>query len=270
MAKQAPPNEDGQESEDRSHPSFSRPLRFFLYLCSSAFICGSLFLAGCATGGKPVDQAMQAERGGAAARSARVAARYFVGCPDVLEVRIAGTLDPGAHVIVGPDGRIDLNRLGTLRVEGQTVAEVAQGVAELAGVPAEAVRVRVAEYNSQRVYLFGEVAGLQRAVAYQGEETVADLLQRAGGITAGAAPAKVHVIRPRVTDGKAPLIYHVDLEAVILNKDASTNLRVQPFDQIYVGETRRASMHKCVPPLFRPLYEAVCGLEKRKSDKVTR
>jgi protein involved in polysaccharide export with SLBB domain len=169
---------------------------------------------------------------------------------------------------VAPDGRINLGALGEPRVEGQTVAEIARTVAELANVPPERVHVRVAEYNSQQVYLFGEVNGLQRSVPYQGEESVADLLRRAGGITSGAAPAKVHVIRPRVVDGRAPLVYPVDLEAIVMSKDQATNVSVQPFDQIYVGETPRSSMEKCVPPLFRPIYQAICGLHHRKSDGI--
>lgn len=231
-------------------------------------LLGVLLLAGCASGGRPVDQAMQADKSSVVARNVGVTARYFVGCPDVLEVRIDGRLDPEPELTIGPDGRIDLGTVGSVRVEGQTVAEIAQSVAELAQVSARDVQVRVVEHQSQQVYLFGEVTGLQRAVAYRGEETVADLLQRAGGINSGAAPAKVHVIRPRVTEGKAPLIFNVDLQAVVMNKDQSTNLRVQPFDQIYVGETHRSSREKCIPPLFRPIYQACCGLDLAKGAKV--
>src|SRR5262245_24917169 len=121
MAKQDPSDEDTPEgcSGRSSLPLFS-PLRY------AAFIGASLFLAGCATGGKPIDQAMQADKGRAAARSASVGTRYLVGCPDVLEVQVDGVLVPGAQVMVGPDGRVDLTSLGSLRVEGQTVSEIAQ------------------------------------------------------------------------------------------------------------------------------------------------
>jgi protein involved in polysaccharide export with SLBB domain len=255
MAKHDPPDDGSRDSAGLRCLSLLPLLQH-----SAAFFCGCALLAGCATGGKQVDQAMQADRAAATVRNADL--RYFVGCPDVLEVRIAGQLDPGARVVVGPDGRVDLGPFGPLRVEGQGVAEIERQVAERAGVPVAAVRVRVAEYNSQQVYLFGEGAGVQRAVAYRGEETVADLLQRAGGITAGAAPTEVQVIRPRVADGKPPLLYRVDLQAIVVKKDMSTNLRVQPFDQIYVGETHRSSALKCVPPLFRPVYARLCGLRR--------
>jgi protein involved in polysaccharide export with SLBB domain len=221
-----------------------------------------LLLAGCVGGGQPVDRVLQADRRGAAARQTQAAAHYLVACPDVLEIQVPGATRMNGRYPVGADGRIDFGAAGQLRVEGQPVAEIARGVAELCGVPASSVQVRVVEYNSQRVYLFGEVAGLQRTVPYQGEETIADLLHRAGGITSGAAPAHVHVIRPRIIEGKPPLVFKVDLEAIVMGRDQSTNIRVQPFDQIHVGETRRSSLEKCVPPLFRPLYQSLCGLEK--------
>src|SRR5205807_2787422 len=85
-----------------------------------------------------------------------------------------------------------LRELGKLRVEGLSVPEIARQVAVLARVPPEGVRVRVLEYRSGWVYLFGEVSGLQRAVAYQGQETVLDLLKRAGGLTQGAEPELVY------------------------------------------------------------------------------
>jgi protein involved in polysaccharide export with SLBB domain len=221
-------------------------------------------LAGCAGGRPHVDQAMKAETGGPA-RNQGVAARYQVRCPDVLEVSAAGRPDLAGRVAVGPDGRMEVGELGRLRVEGRTVPEVAEALAAAAGVPAADVRVRVAEFNSQQVYLFGEVFGLNRAVPYQGPETVLDLLQRVGGLTAGAAPGDVHVIRSHVTDGKAPEVFHINLQAIVLQHDQSTNLRLQPFDQVYVGQTRQAVLEKCVPPWLRPAYQSLFGLRRPAS-----
>jgi protein involved in polysaccharide export with SLBB domain len=220
--------------------------------------------AGCATGRPHVDQAVQAERGGPA-RNHGVAAQYQVRCPDVLEVGIDGRPDLAARVAVGPDGRVELGGLGRVRVEGESTAEVARGVAAAAGVPAGAVHVRVAEYNSQQVYLFGEVIGLHRPVPYEGPETVLDLLQRAGGLTPGAAPGDVHVIRSHVTDGRAPEVFHINLQAIVLQHDQRTNLRLQPFDQVYVGQTRQAALEKCFPPWLRPAYQSLFGLRRPTS-----
>jgi hypothetical protein len=43
-----------------------------------------------------------------------------------------------------------------------------------------------------------------------------------------------------------------------LRQDQRTNLRLQPFDQIHVGQTYRAKLQRCVPPWLRPLYDEIC------------
>jgi protein involved in polysaccharide export with SLBB domain len=188
--------------------------------------------------------------------------QYLLGCPDVVEVKVIGRPDLGGCHTIGADGRIALGPLGRVRVEGLPVAEAAHAIADEANLPPERVRVDMVAYNSQQVYLFGEVAGLQRAVPYEGPETVVDLLQRTGGITPGAAPGEVHVVRTGVAEGKAPRVFHIDLEAIIRKQDQRTNLRLQAFDQIYVGETRKSCFAKFVPPCFRELYDTIFGLSR--------
>jgi protein involved in polysaccharide export with SLBB domain len=196
------------------------------------------------------------------ARRESVAEAYTIYCPDVLDVAVAAHPELMGQRDVGPDGRIDLGARGRLSVEGGTAADVAALLSQVAGVPPTAVHVRVAEYRSQQLYLIGQVAGLQRAVPYQGPETVVDLLHRVGGITPGAAPDDVHVSRSRVFEGKPPEIIAIDLQAILLRHDVRTNIYLRPQDQIYVGETRRFSISKCIPPWLRPLYETLCGMRR--------
>jgi protein involved in polysaccharide export with SLBB domain len=215
-------------------------------------------VAGCATTQPQVDKSLMADRGGLA-RNEGVADRYLIGCPDVLEVVVAGRPELAARGQVGADGCADLGALGKPRVEGRTAPEVARSLAGGLRLPPAYVDVRVAEFNSQCLYLFGEVNGLQRAVAYRGQETVLDLLQRVGGITAGAAPDDVYVVRSRIAEGQRPEVFSVDLRAIVVEHDHRTNLRLLPFDQVHIGATRRARLEKCVPPWLRPLFRALCG-----------
>ncbi len=219
-------------------------------------------LAGCAGQRQQVGRALMTDKG-PATQSEGVTERYLVGCPDVLEVSVEGRVELSGRRRVGADGRIDLGPAGRPRVEGWTLSDIALAVAERAGVPPASVHVRVAEYHSQHIYLVGEVAGLQRAVPYQGPEKVGELLQRAGGITPGAAIRDVHVIRSHVADGRTPEVFRVDLRAIVMNEDQRTNLPLQPFDQIYVGQTRRSSLARCIPPVLRPVYEKLCGLRRQ-------
>jgi protein involved in polysaccharide export with SLBB domain len=166
-------------------------------------------VSGCAGDLPRLDRALLADRN-PAAHDRNLAARYAVRCPDVLEVRVAGE-GPGGRCAVGPDGRIVVGDLGAVRVEGQTAPEIARAVARRAGLAPDVVAVRVAEFNSQQLFVYGEVAGLQRAVPYQGPETVLDLLQRTGGLTPGAAAGNVQIVRAHVADGKPPEEFQVDL-----------------------------------------------------------
>lgn len=208
-----------------------------------------------------MDQALLADSG-RIARNNGVPESYLVGCPDVLEIHIDGRANVGGRCEIGPDGCVDLGQAGKVRVEGKTVGIAAQQIADAVDIPESLVHVRVADYRSQQVYLFGEVEGLQRAVPYQGPETVLDLLQRTGGITPGAAVGEVHVVRPNIAEGKLPEVYHIDLEAIVQKQDQRTNMRLQPFDQVHVGETRKSCLAKCMSPCFRPLFKKMCGLSR--------
>jgi protein involved in polysaccharide export with SLBB domain len=214
---------------------------------------------GCASDRPRLEQALRATP---AQRGPDVSAQYHVHCPDVLAVEVVDAAPWSGPRTVGTDGRIDAGDGSRLRVDGQTTAEVAAAFAEHAGISPDGVRVRVAEYNSQQVYLFGEVAGLQRALPYQGPETVLDLLRRAGGITPGAAPGDVQVIRAHVAEGKTPEIFHVDLEALVLKKDLHSNVVLEPFDQVYIGQSCRSRLGPCVPPCLHPAYESLCGMRR--------
>ncbi len=215
--------------------------------------------AGCVSGRSRFEQALLADRT-PGAHGGDAASLYAVHCPDVLELNVVGRPEWDGRRRVGPDGFIRLGDAGPLRVGGLRPAEIAAAVARRAGAPAERVHVRVAEFNSQQVYLFGEVAGSQRAVPYQGPETVLDLLQRVGGLSPAAAPTDVQVVRAHVADGKTPEVFHVDLAAIVVKHDQQSNVRLLPFDQVYVGQSRRSTYAPAVPPWLRPLYNALVGM----------
>jgi protein involved in polysaccharide export with SLBB domain len=223
--------------------------------------------AGCAAGRTNLDQALLADRG-MAAPAGEAIRLYRVHCPDVLDLTVRGDAASSGRRVVGPDGRIGVGELH-VRVADQTTDEVAAAVAVQLGVPPEQVRVAVAEFNSQQIYLLGEVTGQQRALPYRGPETVLDLLRRAGGITPGAAPRDVQVVRAHVADGKTPEIFHIDLEAIVLKKYRRGNIVLEPFDRIYVGQTQRSQLDPCFPPWLRPVYQTICGTHRTGPDAST-
>ena len=191
---------------------------------------------------------------------AEVLEGYRVACPDEIELKVEGRGDFDQRQVVAPDGCIDLGRYGRFRVEGQTVRTIAQTIADRLGVPPASVKVRVVEYDSRYLILIGEVVGRHRTIPYRGEETVLDVLQRVGGITPGAEPTEVYVVRSHLGDIDRPEVFHVDLQDIVLKRNLETNIRVLPYDQIFVGETRQARIEKCLPPWLKPTYMSLWGM----------
>jgi protein involved in polysaccharide export with SLBB domain len=212
-----------------------------------------ILLSGCLSNREQIEQALIAYRP-PPAHLVQVASKYRARCPDLLQVNIAGLPQYSGAQHIGPDGCIDLGDAGRPHVDGETVPEIVRTVAESVGVAPEQVGISIAEYNSQYLYLFGQIAGNQRAVPYRGPETVLDLLHRVGGLQQGAAVRDVTVIRPHIAEGKTPEIFHIDLAAIVLRNDPETNILLQPSDQIHIGQSSRSSFCDCLPPWLRSVF----------------
>lgn len=210
-------------------------------------------LSGCLGNRGQIEQRLSAYRPPPAHLS-QVALKYRARCPDLLQIDIAGLPQYSGPQRIGPDGCIDLGDAGRPQVEGETIPEMVRTVAEAIGVCPEQVRVCVAEYDSQYLYVYGQEAGSQRAVPYRGPETVLDLLHRVSGFQQGAAMSDVTVIRPHVAEGKTPEVFHVNLAAIVLHNDPETNVLLQPYDQIHIGQSQRSSFRDCVPPWLHSVF----------------
>ena len=187
-------------------------------------------------------------------------AAYRVGCPDVIEVAFADRPEWDAVASIDLDGCLPLGDPASPRVEGQTLDEIRTHLAHLAGCPPARVTVTLAAARSGRVYLHGPCRGRVRAVPYQGPEPVIAFLQRVGGLPPGSKVSEVYVVRPNVAAAARPEVFRVDVPAVLIDNDHGTNLPLAASDQVYVGETRKASFARVVPDWFRPAYRKLTGL----------
>jgi polysaccharide biosynthesis/export protein len=185
---------------------------------------------------------------------------YAVSCPDEVEIQVASRTDCSGRFTISPEGRINLGALGQPRVEGDTEEGVARRIAALAGVSKDDVRARVTQFRSRVVYVYGPVKGPPRSIPYRGPEPVLTFLQRAGGLGPGAAIKRVYVVRPNVARGEQPQVFPIDLAAIIHQSDPRTNVILQPLDEVYVGETRRAALSKALPKWLQPAYHRLCRL----------
>jgi polysaccharide biosynthesis/export protein len=188
-------------------------------------------------------------------------AAYRIGCPDVLEVGFADKPEWDCLVAVDVDGSAALGEAGRVPVQGLTTTEARAAIAKATGQSPDGVLVVVAVPRSGKVFITGPENKRIRAVAYPGPTPVLDFLQLAGAIQPKESKLNdVYVVRPNVAADGAPKVYHVDVEAVLLDGDPATNVVIESSDHVYVGETRRASFARLLPEWARPAYRRLVGL----------
>lgn len=139
------------------------------------------------------------------------AAAYRVGPGDVLEVIVEGRPDLSRLPTVQTTGAIFLPRAGEIEVGGLTTEEIRARIApRLAGegLATPRVSVRVKEFQSQFVWVYGEVARPGRKPLRSGTRLV-DALLDAGGFSSRAS-GEVTIERQTGTfaDGRRSLVVH--------------------------------------------------------------
>lgn len=215
-----------------------------------------LVLAGCASNRAQLHKALATlpppER--------NLEAEYAVRCPDVLSVTVSGRPEYSGRFAVGPDERLDWPGRLRPQVGGLPAPGIAVVLARQLGVNSADVRVSVAEFRSQHLYLVGEVVSERQVVAYRGPETVVELLRRVG-LTENAALGEVVVVRGHVADGKPPELFEVDLHAILMKRDQQTNVRLEPSDHVHVGQRQSCKVAQCLHPFIRPTFETLFGVK---------
>lgn len=196
----------------------------------------------------------------AAAEAPAPSVAYQVGCPDVLDVKFRDYPQWDAIAVVDVDGRLPLEQPGNPRVDGRTLEQIRDDLAELAGCPREHVSVSLAAARSGRILVYGPVRGRARAVPYQGPEPVIDFLKRVGGLPPGSKLNQVYVVRPNVAAATRPQVFRVDVGAVLVDGDNRTNVSILPDDQVYIGETKQSSLSRLMPDWLGTAYRRMTGL----------
>ncbi len=191
--------------------------------------------------------------------------RYVLYCPDRIAVTVTGAKPWNVERDVGVDGRVELPVVGHVRIQGQTLAEARRSLARALNLPDNAVQIEVRDFRSQQVFVHGQVAGEDRAVPYHGPETVLDVLRRAGGLETGADVAEVSIVRGHVAEGRTPEVFDVDVRAILLRNEPRSNIRVEPFDQIYIGQSLRFEFVHRLPLVFQPPCAYLLGIRQPNS-----
>lgn len=213
-------------------------------------------------------------------RTPVVGMEYRVLPPDVLS--FASPYVPeidGLQQRIRPDGKINLPLLGEIFVAGCTAEEIAHKVAWAARRYYKRIRVTVFidQYNSQKIYVWGEVAA-KGAVPWTGADTLLDILARAQP-TRLAWPERIRVIRAKqpTKGGYIPVPKDerkttattnefgaeeltINLIAMIKSGDMSHNILLRPDDVIYVPPNPFAKVGLALETILfpiRPIVETI-------------
>lgn len=183
--------------------------------------------------------------------------QYLVAPPDQLTITIRPEPAIERSVVVRPDGKISLDLIGDVTVDGRTIPEIQQEITQRISefIVHPDVTVALAASNSREFYVWGEV---QRAGRYKliGDVTVADALALANGPGRFASLSTSRLVRPT---GEVPQTYAIDLEAITYEGDGTTNYALQPGDIVYVPPNVWGRVGYTLGTVFFPLQQ-ILGL----------
>jgi len=205
------------------------------------------------------------------------AAEYGVGPSDVLSIRIWGHEDLGGTVTISPDGTIVLPPpIGVLQVKGLTTSQIAEEIKSSLRRYMKGdiqVIVQVVQFNSQAIYVFGEVSSPGRK-SFVRTPSLIELIAMAGGLKSDADAENIRVIP---ADQKAP-IKRINLSKFLETGDRSLLPDLRPGDTVFVppkrekrpakpsaaqGTQASASAVKRQPEEKKPLFIYVLGKVSR-------
>ncbi|HWP59959.1 MAG TPA: polysaccharide biosynthesis/export family protein [Candidatus Acidoferrales bacterium] len=156
---------------------------------------------------------------------------YVIGYGDVLSVNVWREPSLSGSAKVRPDGYITLPLVNEVQVVGLTTGELRKVLEEKYKefTVSPFVTIRVEGIASSEVFLVGQV-GRPGAYPLNGNDTLLQLLTRAGGLGVFADRSNVRVVR---RDGDKITEYIVDYEAIIKG-DLKQDILLRPGDRIIV------------------------------------
>lgn len=169
---------------------------------------------------------------GQKAPAAKQESDYVIGAEDMLDINVWKETDISRKVPVRPDGKISLPLLNDVQAVGLTPMQlqevVTEGLKKFIANPQ--VTVIVAQINSRRVYVLGEVAR-PGAFPMLPNMTVLQVLSAAGGFSQYAKESGIYVLR---SENGRQITYPFNYKKVVRGQSPDQNITLKPGDTIVV------------------------------------
>lgn len=157
-----------------------------------------------------------------------------IGIGDIFEVKVFGDADLSGIYRVSSDGVINFPLVGKIRADGLSSSALADAIAAKLKdgyLKDPQVSVFVKEYNSKKVFVFGEVQK-PGTFPYEDDMTIIQIVTVAGGFTKTAAKNKVSVTR--IEDGIEKRVF---LSVEDIGRGREKNFFMKPGDIVFVPES---------------------------------
>jgi polysaccharide export outer membrane protein len=157
-----------------------------------------------------------------------------LGAGDLVEVRVFDEADLSGAYRISPEGTVDFPLCGKVQVSGLTSSGVADALRQCLGkgyLRHPNVTVLVREYNSKKIFVFGEVQK-PGTFPYEQNMSIIQAITLAGGFTKTASKNGTNVTRTQ--DGKE-LKIRVPVEDIGIGREK--NFTLLPGDIIFVPES---------------------------------
>ncbi len=210
-------------------------MRFPARLRRGVWLAVAVVLSGCAqtVAGLPRAPEVVAPQAGVAASIPP----YRLQVGDVLGVRLLLNPELNEEVTVRPDGRISTVLAEGVVAYGRTPEELAAALRVDYGHELRAPRlsVEVRSFAPNRIYVAGEVNTPGEFITVGPNLTVLQAVARAGGAKLSGDLDRIFLVRRG--PGDVPQVYSVDYRAAIRGADPAADVRLAPFDIVYVPRT---------------------------------
>ncbi|HXY40948.1 MAG TPA: polysaccharide biosynthesis/export family protein [Vicinamibacteria bacterium] len=157
-----------------------------------------------------------------------------LGAGDLLEVRVFEEADLSGPYRVSPGGTIDFPLCGKVKVEGLNGSSAADLLTKCLGekyLKRPQVSVLVREYNSKKIFVFGEVQK-PGTFPYDEDMSIIQAITMAGGFTKVASKNDIAVTRQ--VEGRETKIR---VPVADIGTGREKNFRLQPGDIVFVPES---------------------------------
>ena len=190
---------------------------------------------------KRTDTVTYAGRDAMAELDAEVDPVYMLGAGDHLSVQVLGRPDMSARHVMGPDGRISMPLIGTMRLAAMTREEAAASLetALQRYFKRPAVALSVEQYSANRVTVLGRVQN-PGVINFDKVPTILEVLARAGGLP--VLDKQATLTRCAIFRGRDKVVW-IDLKHLLARSDPTYNIRLKPNDIVYIPDSGDTSVY---------------------------